>query len=609
MLFTAPQTAPAAPLPGIIRPQHPHAGQSNEDDYDAAYLDARADDIVGQEADLPLFSPVEKVTKVVTSSELLARCSQFLSKADVERVRQAFMYADDAHLGQFRKSGEPYITHPLAVANILAEWRLDSTTICAGLMHDVLEDTPVAKIEMVERFGVEVAELVDGVSKLDKLRFSSNEIAQAESFRKMLLAMSRDVRVIFVKLADRLHNLRTLGVMRPEKRRRIAKETLEIYVPIAHRLGLNTVFRELQELSFFNHYPRRYAILRENVILTRGNRKAVLERILRETRSALPKCGIIAQVQGRDKTIYGIYNRMRDTHASFSDVLDIYGFRVIVRTREECYLTLCALHQLYKPVHNRFKDFIAIPKANGYRSLHTTVIGPYGTPVEYQIRTEEMHRIDEMGILSHWIYNDSMDTSGIQNMVKSWLQSLMEIQRTSADSSEFLENIKIDLFPDRVYVFTPRSKIVSLPQGSCPVDFAYQIHTDVGNKASAAALTARTNLCPRRLKTAIWSKSSLLRMPNRILNGSASCAAARPAPKFVNTFAHAIQRNPKHWGARYSQRLLKKLSSTFRPYPSPSGTKYCVTLPSERANSSTWISVWGICRLPASSGKSRHCFR
>lgn len=483
MLFTAPQTAPAAPLPGMIRPPHPHAGQSNEDDYDTAYLDARASDLVGQEADLPLFSPVEKVTKVVTSSELLARCSQFLSKADVERIRQAFMYADDAHLGQFRKSGEPYITHPLAVANILAGWRLDATTICAGLMHDVLEDTGVAKIEMAERFGVEVTELVDGVSKLDKLRFSSNEIAQAESFRKMLLAMSRDVRVIFVKLADRLHNLRTLGVMRPDKRRRIAKETLEIYVPIAHRLGLNHVFRELQELSFFNHYPLRYEILRENVILTRGNRKAVLERILRETRAALPKCGIIAQVQGRDKTIYGIYNRMRDTHASFSDVLDIYGFRVIVRTREECYLALCALHQLYKPVHNRFKDFIAIPKANGYRSLHTTVIGPYGTPVEYQIRTEEMHRIDEMGILSHWIYSDGMDTSGIQNMVKSWLQSLMEIQRTSADSSEFLENIKIDLFPDRVYVFTPRSKIVSLPQGSCPVDFAYQIHTDVGNKA------------------------------------------------------------------------------------------------------------------------------
>ncbi|MDO4938002.1 MAG: HD domain-containing protein, partial [Sutterellaceae bacterium] len=373
MLFTAPHTASLSTLPQIPRPQVPETTHSDEDDYDAAYLDARADSIVGVDADLPLYSPVQETKEIVTSSELLDRCSQYLSRADVDRIRQAFMYADEAHLGQFRKSGEPYITHPLAVANILAEWHLDATTVCAGLMHDVLEDTQIAKIEMAERFGAEVTELVDGVSKLDKLRFSSNEIAQAESFRKMLLAMSRDVRVILVKLADRLHNLRTLGVMRPEKRRRIAKETLEIYVPIAHHLGLNQVFRELQELSFMNHYPRRYQILRENVLLTRGNRRAVLERILRETRQALPKCHIVAQVQGRDKTIYGIYNRMRDTHASFSDVLDIYGFRVIVRTREECYLTLCALHQLYKPVHNRFKDFIAIPKANGYQSLHTTV--------------------------------------------------------------------------------------------------------------------------------------------------------------------------------------------------------------------------------------------
>ncbi len=484
MLFNAPQASSVpTPQPAFaLRPQLPQSAPSNEEDYDAAYLDARADSKVSQEADLPLFSPVAKTSTIVTSSELLDRCSQYLSQADVERIRQAFQYADEAHLGQYRKSGEPYITHPLAVANILAQWHLDATTVCAGLMHDVLEDTQVAKIEMAERFGAEVTELVDGVSKLDKLRFSSTEVAQAESFRKMLLAMCRDVRVILVKLADRLHNLRTLGVMRPEKRRRIAKETLEIYVPIAHRLGLNQVFRELQELSFINSYPRRYEVLRENVLLARGNRRAVLERILRETRAALPKHGIIAQVQGRDKTIYGIYNRMRDTHASFSDVLDIYGFRVIVRTREECYLTLGALHQLYKPVHARFKDFIAIPKANGYQSLHTTVIGPFGTPVEYQIRTQEMHRIDEMGILSHWLYNDGLDTSELQNMVAAWLQSLMEIQRTSSDSSEFLENIKIDLFPDRVYVFTPKSKIVSLPQGSCPVDFAYQIHTDVGNK-------------------------------------------------------------------------------------------------------------------------------
>ncbi|WP_417042480.1 RelA/SpoT family protein [Duodenibacillus massiliensis] len=482
------------------RPEIPTQNVRHEGDYDEAYLDRRADEIVSDDADLPLYTPVGKATAIATSAQLLARCRQYLSESDVNRIQAAFRYADDAHLGQFRKSGEPYITHPLAVATILAEWHLDAATICAGLMHDVLEDTGVAKIEMAEQFGIEVTEIVDGVSKLDKLRFSSNEIAQAESFRKMLLAMSRDVRVILVKLADRLHNLRTLGVMRPEKRRRIATETLEIYVPIAHRLGLNTVFRELQELSFFNQHPLRYEVLRKNLIASRGKRRAVLERILRETREALPKHHIVAQVQGRDKTIYGIYNRMRDTHASFSDVLDIYGFRVIVRTREECYLALCALHELYKPVHRRFKDFIAIPKANGYQSLHTTVIGPSGTPIEYQIRTEQMHRIDEMGILSHWLYNDGLDTSELQKMVAAWLQSLLEIQRTSADSSEFIENIKIDLFPDRVYVFTPKSKIISLPRGSCPVDFAYQIHTDIGNKTSGCRINGEEKPLTTELK-------------------------------------------------------------------------------------------------------------
>ena len=482
------------------RPEIPTQNVRHEGDYDEAYLDRRADEIVSDDADLPLYTPVGKATAIATSAQLLARCRQYLSESDVSRIQAAFRYADDAHLGQFRKSGEPYITHPLAVATILAEWHLDAATICAGLMHDVLEDTGVAKIEMAEQFGIEVTEIVDGVSKLDKLRFSSNEIAQAESFRKMLLAMSRDVRVILVKLADRLHNLRTLGVMRPEKRRRIATETLEIYVPIAHRLGLNTVFRELQELSFFNQHPLRYEVLRKNLIASRGKRRAVLERILRETREALPKHHIVAQVQGRDKTIYGIYNRMRDTHASFSDVLDIYGFRVIVRTREECYLALCALHELYKPVHRRFKDFIAIPKANGYQSLPTTVIGPSGTPIEYQIRTEQMHRIDEMGILSHWLYNDGLDTSELQKMVAAWLQSLLEIQRTSADSSEFIENIKIDLFPDRVYVFTPKSKIISLPRGSCPVDFAYQIHTDIGNKTSGCRINGEEKPLTTELK-------------------------------------------------------------------------------------------------------------
>lgn len=477
----------------------PKQSSERDEDYDVAYLD-RAENALDDSVDLPLFFSVVKPAKIVTSAELLDRCSIYLAKPDIEKVKDAFRCADEAHLGQFRKSGEPYITHPLAVASILAQWHMDADTICAGLLHDVLEDTGMSKFEMVQRFGVQIADLVDGVSKLTKMSFSSNEIAQAESFRKMLLAMSRDVRVILVKLADRLHNMRTLGVMRPEKRRRIATETLEIYVPIAHRLGLNGLFRELQELAFINQYPRRYEILRANVLRTRDKRRAVLERILKETREALPKSNIRARIQGRDKTIYGIYNRMRDSHASFSDVLDVYGFRIIVRTVEECYLTLGALHKLYKPVNRRFKDFIAIPKANGYQSLHTTVIGPSGTPIEYQIRTEKMHRIAEKGILAHWLYGDGMDTSEIQNLVSNWLQSLMEIQRTTSDPSEFIENIKIDLFPDRIYVFTPKSRILSLPQGATPIDFAYQIHTGIGNGAVACRVNGEEAPLSKKLR-------------------------------------------------------------------------------------------------------------
>ena len=448
------------------------------------------------DADLPLFT-AKAPEAILTASALLERCKQYLASPDVEKIREAYRYADAAHLGQFRKSGEPYITHPIAVASILAQWKMDAATIQAGLMHDVLEDTPTSKQEMAEKFGIEVAELVDGVSKLDKLRFSSAQAAQAESFRKMLLAMSRDVRVILVKLADRLHNMRTLGVMRPEKCARIAKETLDIYVPIAHRLGLNIVFRELQELSFANRYPLRYKVLYENVLLLRNNRRAVLERILEETREFLPKHHIRARILGRDKTIYGIYNKMRESHQSFSDALDIYGFRVIVRTVEDCYLALGALHVLYKPVHRRFKDFIAIPKLNGYQSLHTTVIGPYGTPIEYQIRTEEMHQVSEYGILTQWMNKNDIDSSDMQSRTAAWLQNLMEIQRTSADSSEFLENIKVDLFPNRVYTFTPKGRIISLPKGGTPVDFAYQIHTDVGNQTKGC----RINGEPKPLST------------------------------------------------------------------------------------------------------------
>ena len=451
------------------------------------------------DADLPLFTP--KHGEMTTSaSALIDRCRQYMVDSDIRKIREAYRYADQAHLGQFRKSGEPYITHPIAVATILASWKLDATTIEAGLMHDVLEDTPHSKQEMAERFGVAVAEVVDGVSKLDKLHFASNEIAQAESFRKMLLAMSRDLRVILVKLADRLHNMRTLGVMRPEKRARIAKETLDIYVPIAHRLGLNNVFRELQELSFANRYPLRYKVLYHNILQCRQNRRNILERILSETKEALPKFGIQARIIGRDKTIYGIYNKMRDKHQSFSEALDIYGFRIIVPTKEDCYRTLGALHALYKPVNHRFKDFIAIPKLNGYQGLHTTVIGPNGTPIEYQIRSEAMHRTNEEGILTHWLYKDQACSIDMHSRTASWLQNLLDIQRTSTDSTEFFDNIKIDLFPNRLYVFTPKGKIISLPKGSTVIDFAYQIHTDVGNHAQSARINGEDRPLQTSLK-------------------------------------------------------------------------------------------------------------
>lgn len=439
------------------------------------------------DADLPLFTP-QHSDGVVTAQALVDTCRLYLSAADVEKIREAYRYADNAHLGQFRKSGEPYITHPIAVASILASWRMDAETIEAGLMHDVLEDTGTSKREMAEKFGIEVAELVDGVSKLDKLKFSSNEIAQAESFRKMLLAMSRDVRVILVKLADRIHNMRTLGVMRPEKRARIARETLDIYVPIAHRLGLNNVFRELQELSFANRYPFRYRVLYENVLKTRNNRREYLEKVMHDAKTALAKAGIPCRILGRDKTIYGIYNKMREKHLSFSDALDIYGFRIVVQSRDDCYLALGALHQRWKPVNARFKDFIAIPKSNGYQSIHTTVIGPDGTPVEFQLRTEAMHRIDEDGILVHWLYASSDDTTDLQSRTAAWLQNLLEIQHTSSDSTEFLENIKVDLFPNQIYVFTPKGRIISLPKGSTAIDFAYEIHTDIGNHTEAVRI-------------------------------------------------------------------------------------------------------------------------
>ena len=415
--------------------------------------------------------------------------SGYLKPADIGRIEEAYQFSDAAHEGQQRASGEPYISHPLAVAEILADWQLDAQALMAALLHDVVEDTTVSKEEIGTRFGKPVAELVDGVSKLDRIEFQSQADAQAENFRKMLLAMARDVRVILIKLADRLHNMRTLGAVPPAKRRRVARETLEIFAPIANRLGLDALYREMQELAFTHIYPMRYRILAKATKAARGNRREVVKKILEAIRVRLPEANIEAQVSGREKHLYSVYRKMTEKHLSFSQVLDIYGFRVIVKDVGSCYLALGALHGLYKPVPGKFKDYIAIPKVNGYQSLHTTLIGPYGTPVEVQIRTAEMHHIAETGVASHWLYKTSdASLSEVQQRTHKWLQSLLDIQNTSGDSAEFLEHIKVDLFPDEVYVFTPKGKILSLPRDATPVDFAYVVHTDIGNRCVAAKI-------------------------------------------------------------------------------------------------------------------------
>lgn len=413
----------------------------------------------------------------------------YLKQEDITRIEAAYHFGADAHRGQTRSSGEPYISHPVAVARILSGWHLDPQALTAALLHDVTEDTSVSKHELQTRFGKVVAELVDGVSKLDRIEFQSQEEAQAENFRKMLLAMARDVRVILIKLADRLHNMRTLEALRPQKQRRIARETLEIYAPIANRLGLNNLFRELQELSFRHLYPMRYRVLSKAIKAARGNRREVVSKITQAIKDRLPECGIKAEVHGREKHLYGIYRKMHEKSLSFSQVLDIYGFRVIVGEVPTCYLALGVLHALYKPVPGKFKDYIAIPKGNGYQSLHTTLIGPYGTPVEVQIRTQEMHHIAETGVASHWLYKDTdKGLSDLEHRTHKWLQSLLDLQSSSGDSAEFLEHVKVDLFPAEVYVFTPKGKILSLPRGSTAVDFAYAVHTDVGHHCVACRI-------------------------------------------------------------------------------------------------------------------------
>jgi RelA/SpoT family (p)ppGpp synthetase len=413
----------------------------------------------------------------------------YLKPADVDRVDEAYQFSDAAHTGQLRKSGEPYISHPLAVAGILADWQLDAQAVIAALLHDVMEDTAVSKDEISQRFGRPVADLVDGVSKLDRIEFQSQQDAQAENFRKMLLAMARDVRVMLIKLADRLHNMRTLDALSAEQRRRVARETLEIYAPIANRLGLDSLYREMQELAFRHLYSLRYKVLAKAVRSARGNRRQGMDRILEAIRERLAKAGVEATVTGREKHLYSIYKKMSEKHLSFSQVLDIYGVRVTVRDTPACYLSLGALHGLYKPVPGKFKDYIAIPKINGYQSLHTALIGPYGMPVEIQIRTQTMNRVAETGVASHWLYKSTDAEIGeAQQRTHNWLQSLLDIQSTSGDAAEFLDHIKVDLFPDEVYVFTPKGKIMAMPRGATPVDFAYAVHTDIGNRCIAAKI-------------------------------------------------------------------------------------------------------------------------
>ena len=492
---------------------------------------------------------------------LFKEWSGYLKPEDLSQVESAYHFSEAAHEGQFRESGEPYISHPLAVANILAQWHLDSQALTAALLHDVMEDTSVTKTEISRTFGKPVAELVDGVSKLDKIEFETYEKAQAENFRKMLLAMARDVRVILIKLADRLHNMRTLDAVDAPKRRRIARETLEIYAPIANRLGLNSIYQELEDLSFEHLYPDRYRVLAKAVKAARGNRREIVGKMMESIKRRLKENKLEAQVHGREKHLYSIYRKMREKQLSFAQVLDVFGFRIIVKDVHACYIALGALHGLFKPIPGKFKDYIAIPKANGYQSLHTTLFGPFGTPIEVQIRTPEMHKIAEAGVASHWLYK-SFDTSlsDLQRKTHQWLQSLLEMQSESGDSVEFLEHLKVDLFPDEVYVFTPKGQIMALPRGATAVDFAYTVHTDIGNRCVAVKINQE--LMPLRTELKNGDRVEII-----------TAAHAKPNPLWLNFVVtgkarshirHLMKTMHFQESTRLGERLLNQALANFK---------------------------------------------
>ena len=498
-------------------------------------------------------------------AEFTRHLGHYLPSPDIALVERAFEFSESAHRGQFRKSGEPFITHPLAVASILSEWRLDAEGLAAALLHDVMEDTSVKRSEIETTFGKPVAAMVDGLSKLDQIEFATREDAQAESFRKMLLAMARDVRVILIKLADRLHNMRTLDAMAPAHRKRIARETIDIYVPIANRLGLNALFLELQDLSFKHLFPLRYRILAHAIKTARGNRREVMNRLLDVIRDGFAKAGITAVVTGREKTVYSVYKKMREKRYTFSQVFDIYGVRVLVADKSTCYRALGVLHELYKPIPGKFKDYIAIPKANGYQSLHTTLFGPFGTPLEAQLRTHDMHRVAEAGVAAHWLYKSGgqLDLAEAQRETHRWLQSLLEIQSESRDSKEFLEHVKGDLFPDEIYLFTPKGKIMALPRGATAVDFAYGVHTDIGHHCVAARINYE--LLPLRSELKNGDHVEILTSPTARPNPSwLSFVATGKARSRIRHYLKGLQQKES---AALGERLLNQALATLKVEP------------------------------------------
>ncbi|MFC4765333.1 RelA/SpoT family protein [Dyella koreensis] len=492
----------------------------------------------------------------------------YLPEPQVMRVIRAYEVGAQAHEGQARKSGEPYITHPVAVAGILAELGLDAETIIAAILHDTLEDTELSRTELASEFGETVAELVDGVTKLDKMRFSSRQEADAESFRKMLLAMARDLRVILIKLADRLHNMRTLGAKDAPSRRRIASETLEIYAPIAQRLGMNKFKAELQDLGFRALHPDRYRVISERIRAALGNRREAMGKIEAALSTRLTAEHIGSKVIGRIKSPWSIYSKMRNEHKSFAQLMDVYGFRVVVDNAMSCYMALGAVHSLYKPVDRRFKDFIAIPKANGYQSLHTVLLGPFGAPIEVQIRTAEMDSVAERGVAAHWAYKtDSGPANSAQARAREWLSSLADSQANTASSSEFIENVKIDLFPDEVYLFTPRGDILSLPRNATALDFAYAVHTDVGDHAVAARVDKK--LLPLRTRLESGQLVEIITAPSAVPNPAwlESVVTGKARTAIRQYLKHLQHEDAVDFGHRMLDRALDAQGSSLDAIP------------------------------------------